>query len=442
MAYETAPKPKRTRKWIVRILLGLVVLALIGGTGFMLMMKIKFADFQPPQSPPGVIVSAAIEKEFVDKIEAIGTAAANQSAMLTATVTETIKTINVNEGEYVEAGTVIVELNNDEERATMNEAEKSFSRYDQLARTKIGSEARRDEERARLEVAKSQFEKRTITAPFNGVLGIRKVSVGDLVTPGTVITTIDEMDPIKLEFSVPEGYLAVLKPGLEINATSEAYPGELFKGVVSAIDSRVNTGTRAIMINARIPNADGRLRPGLLMKVDIVRSSRQALAIPEEAIVSAGEKKTVLVVGEDKKVTEKTITSGNRQAGYIEILSGLNQGEKVIIEGLQKAHDGGEVVIAGEKTIEQTMTDAVEYSNERKREAFPEESAAAPAADPQAAPATAEPSADTPLAPDTAPQTQPETQPAPETEAPAQAPAAENTDAPAAEPTPDVKTTE
>jgi membrane fusion protein (multidrug efflux system) len=452
MAYETAPKPKRARKWIIRILLGLVVLALIGGTGFMLMMKIKFADFQPPQTPPGVIVSAVVEQEFVDKIEAIGTAAANQSAMLTATVTETIKTINVNEGEYVEAGTVIVELNNDEERATMNEAEKSFARYDQLARTKIGSEARRDEERARLEVAKSQFEKRTITAPFNGVLGIRKVSVGDLVAPGTVITTIDEMDPIKLEFSVPEGYLSVLKPGLEINASSEAYPGQLFKGVISAIDSRVNTGTRAIMINARIPNADGRLRPGLLMKVDIVKSSRQALAIPEEAIVSAGEKKTVLVVGEDKKVTEKTITSGNRQAGYVEILSGLNKGEKVIIEGLQKAHDGGEVVVAGEKTIEQSMTDAVEYSNDRKREAFPQESSAAPSLDPQTTPeATApatEPAADTPVTPEAtpeaapiieiAPETTPET-PAPETTVPAtQAPE----QAPASEPTPDTKATE
>ncbi len=422
MAYETAPKPKRARKWIIRILLGLVVLGLIGGTGFMLWMKIKFADFQPPQTAPGVIVSAVVDQEFVDKIEAIGTAAANQSAMLTSTVTETIKTINVNEGEYVEAGTVIVELNSDEEQATFNEAEKSFARYDQLARTKIGSEARRDEERARLDVAKSQLDKRRIVAPFNGVLGIRKVSVGDLVTPGTLITTIDEMDPIKLEFSVPESFLAVLKPGLEINATSEAYPGQIFKGVVSAIDSRVNTGTRAIMINARIPNADGRLRPGLLMKVDIVKSSRTALAIPEEAIISAGEKKTVLVVGEDKKVTEKTVTSGNRQAGYVEILSGLNKGEKVIIEGLQKAHNGGDAEIVGEKTIQQSMTDAVEYSNDRKREAFPDQIEAAPAVEPAAPEAT------------------------PIEQAPAEAPASEAAPESAtestAEPTPDVKPTE
>lgn len=382
MSYEAAPQPNRALKWIKRIALAVVVLALLGGTGFMLMMKIKFADFQPPQTPPGVIVSAVVDQEFVDKIEAIGTAAANQSAMLTATVTETIKTINVNEGEYVEAGTVIVELNSDEEQATLNEAEKSFARYDQLARTKIGSEARRDEERARLDVARSQLEKRRIVAPFSGVLGIRKVSMGDLVTPGTLITTIDEMDPIKLEFSVPEAFLAALKPGLEINATSEAYPGELFKGTVSAIDSRVNTATRAIMINARIPNADGRLRPGLLMKVDIVRSSRTALAIPEEAIVSAGDKKTVLAVGDDKKVTEKTVTTGNRQAGYVEILSGLTKGEKIIIEGLQKAHNGAEVEIVGEKTIAQSISDAIEFSNDRKREAFPEQMDAVPANEP------------------------------------------------------------
>ena len=374
MTYETADfqprKQKPLWKWAKRLAIAVVVLALLGGTGFMLFMKIKFADFQPPMSAPNVVVSPVVEQEFADKIEAIGTAEANQSATLTATVTETIKTINVNEGEAVKAGTVIVELNNDEETATLNEASKSFSRYDQLARSKIGSEARRDEEEARMGVAQAQLDKRRLVAPFDGVLGIRKVSVGDLVSPGTVITTLDDLDPIKLEFSVPESYISILKAGLEIQATTEAYPGEIFKGEIAAIDSRVNAMTRAIMVKAAMPNADSRLRPGLLMKVNVVKSSRQSLAIPEEAVVSSGDKKTVLVVGADNKVTEKTITTGNRQAGYVEVISGLTKGEKVIIEGLQKAQNGGEVKISGEKSIAQTISEAVEYSSERKQEAI------------------------------------------------------------------------
>ena len=349
------PKNRRWLKWTKRIVLALVVLGLIGGTGFVLTMKIKFADFQPPMSAPDVVVAPVALRTFADQIEAIGTAQANQSAMLMPTVTETIKSININEGEFVKAGTVIVELNSNEEQATLNEAVKAFDRYDQLARSRIGSEARRDEEEARMNVAKAQLEKRAVVAPFDGVLGIRKVSVGDMVGPTTMITTIDELDPIKLQFSVPESYLAVLKPGLEIRATTEAYPGEIFTGKVSAIDSRINTTTRAVLINAIVPNADTRLRPGLLMKANIVKSARQSLAIPEQAIVSAGDKKTVLSVGADNKVVEKTVTTGNRQAGYVEVLSGLNAGEKVIIEGLQKAQNGAEVKIVGEKTIDQTI---------------------------------------------------------------------------------------
>lgn len=379
-----APKKKsRLKKWAIRIALAVVVLGLLGGTGFVLFMKIKFADFQPPMSAPGVIVAPVVERNFVDQIEAIGTAQANQSAALMPTVTETVKSINVDEGEFVPAGTVIVELNSDEEQATLTEAAKSFDRYDQLARSKIGSEARRDEEQARMNVAKAQLGKRIIVAPFDGVLGIRKVSVGDMVSPTTMITTIDQLDPIKLQFSVPESYLAVLKPDLEIQATTEAYPGVVFTGRISAVDSRVNANTRAIMVNAMIPNADNRLRPGLLMKSNIVKSSRQSLAIPEEAVVSAGEKKSVLVVGADNKVVDTEITTGNRQAGYVEVLTGLKAGDKVIIEGLQKAQNGAEVKIAGEKGIDQTIKEAVTYSSERKQEGFSEETKeedAAPAA--------------------------------------------------------------
>lgn len=355
-------------------LLILVGLGLLGGTGFMTFIKIKFANFQPPFAAPGVIVTKVEGVSFSDRIEAIGTAEANESAVLTATVTETVKSIVVPEGGLVKAGTVIVELSDDEERATVTEAQKSFDRYQKLASTQIGSVAQKDQEEARMNVAKAQLNKRLIVAPFDGVVGIRQVSVGDLVSPGTVITTIDALDPIKLEFTVPEGFLSVLKLGLAIEARSEAYPGEKFTGVISAVDSRINPETRAIRVNASLPNADARLRPGLLMHVDIVKNTRTSLAVPEEALLSAGEKKTVLVVGADKKAESREVQLGVREMGKVEILSGLKEGESVIVEGTMKAQSGGEVVVVGEKTIEGLKKEALDFSVSRKQEALKETS--------------------------------------------------------------------
>lgn len=351
-------------------LLILLGLGLLGGTAFVTFIKIKFANFHPPFAVPAVVVSKVVKVPFSDRIEAIGTAEANESTILTSTVTETVKSISFPEGGFVKAGTIIVELNNDEERATATEAEKSFDRYQKLASTQIGSVAQKDQEEARMNVAKAQLNKRLIVAPFDGVVGIRQVSTGDLVSPGTVITTIDAIDPIKLEFTVPEAFLSALKEGLSIEAQSEAYPGEVFPGTVSAIDSRVNPSTRAILVHATLPNPQSRLRPGLLMKVDIVKNTRSSLAVPEEALLSAGEKKTVLVIGADKKAQSRDIRLGMREMGQVEVLEGLKEGEMVIVEGTMKAQPGSEVVISGEKTIEKANREALDFSVPRKQNAL------------------------------------------------------------------------
>ncbi len=326
--------------------------------------------YEPSRRPRKRKLAIATERNFEDKLEAIGTAVAIESATITSTVSETVKTINVAEGQFVKAGTVIVELNDAEEAATLAEAQKSFDRYDKLARSKIGSEARKDQERARMDVAKAQVAERRIVAPFDGVLGIRNVSVGDLVTPGTVITTIDALDPIQMSFSVPEEYLSVLKPGLEILATTQAFSGTVFRGQILAIDSRVNMETRAITVKAQIPNPDFTLRPGLLMKTTIVKSSRRGLALPEEAILSSGDQKSVLVVGADNKAQSMIVETGLREAGLVEITKGLQGGEKVIIEGQIRTQPGMDVKIAEEKTIPQTIQDSVEFSVERKQDAL------------------------------------------------------------------------
>lgn len=351
---------------------GIIVLGLLIWTGVTLFMQMKFANFQPPQPPAGVVVSKVANYDFSDKIEALGTAQADESAVLTARVTETVQSINFEEGQQVAAGTVLALLTSDEEQASLEESSKSYDRYSKLAQSKIGSVARRDEEQARMKTAQAQMNDRRIVAPFDGIIGIRKVSVGDLVSPGTVITTIDDIDPIELEFSIPESFLSTVRQGMEIQARTTAYPDETFTGKIIAIDPRVNAMTRAFLIKAQIDNGDHKLRPGLLMGVDIFKSRRTALAIPEEAIISAGDTKSVYVVGEDNKVVKKDITVGERNIGYIEVTGGLSENEKVIVEGQIKTGPGAEVSIVGERTIGQTVGQAVEFAVPRKQEALDE----------------------------------------------------------------------
>ncbi len=365
-----AKEPSKIRKYLVRGFIVLVVLGLLGGTGFVLFMKIKFADFQPPMAPANVVVNKVVSHEFVDSIEAIGTITASESATLTATITESVKSINAEEGQFVAKGTPIVDLNDAEERATLDNASKSYNRYNQLVKDNLASPEKRDQEQASFNVAKAQLDKRKIVAPFDGFLGIRHVNVGDLVQPGTIITTIDAIDPIKLDFTVPEVYLSALKQGMDIEATTAAWPGDVFKGKIYVIDSRLDADSRAIMARATMANPDHKLKPGLLMKVKIIRSVTTSLAVPEEAIQSAGERKSVFVVDKDNKVSEKIIKTAQREPGYVQVTDGLSAGDKVIVEGQMKTGAGATVNVVGEKTIEQMASDEMTYSVPRKQEAM------------------------------------------------------------------------
>ncbi len=370
---NTPPKKSKLRTYILRGFIALFVLALLGGTVFSLVMKIKFADFQPPMSPANVIISPVSAYQFKDTIEAIGTITASESAMITATVTETIKAINAAEGQFVSKGTPIVDLSDDQERATLSRASQSYDRYNKLVRDNLASPEKRDEEQASFKVAKAQMDKRKIVAPFDGFLGIRHVNVGDIVQPGTVITTIDAIDPIKLDFTVPEIYLSSLKQDMEIEATSDAWPEDVFKGTIYVIDSRIDKDSRAMMVRAIMKNPDHKLKPGLLMKVKIIRQVKSSLAIPESAVLSAGERKTVFVVDKDNKVAEKEIKTGQREPGLVEVTEGLAQGDKVIIEGQMKTGAGAPVNVVSEKYLADMLREDAGYAIPRKQDALKKE---------------------------------------------------------------------
>jgi membrane fusion protein (multidrug efflux system) len=313
----------------------------------------------PP--PTQVFVAEARLDQFVDRVEALGTLRANESVSLTVSVTETVTALHFDDGERVAAGQVLAEMTSNEEhaqleeaRATVAEAWRQYQRVKSLAAQGTASKSLLDERhrewetgRARLAAIESRLADRLIRAPFAGVVGLRNVSIGALMEPGDLITTLDDDSVMKLDFAVPSTYLGTLEPGLEIEATTRAYPERTFRGQVKSIDSRVDPATRAIAVRAILPNADGVLKPGMLMQVELFKNPREAVVIPEEALLPRGEQQTVLVVDEAQgnRTEQRELRIGARRAGEVEVLAGLAPGEKVITDGTLKVRPGEPVAI-------------------------------------------------------------------------------------------------
>ncbi|MBL9098373.1 MAG: efflux RND transporter periplasmic adaptor subunit [Alphaproteobacteria bacterium] len=312
--------------------------------------------------PVLVTLTPAETREFVDVIEAVGTAKANESIDITAKSTETVSAVNFTDGQKVAAGDVIVEMTSREQsadliaaRAQLAEAAQGYERTKGLSEKGFASTAQldaatstRDSAAARVRALESRVADRLIRAPFAGVVGLRKVSVGTLVRPGDVITTLDDVTLIKLDFTVPEAFLGALRQGMTVRVTVAAYPRRTFEGKVVGIDTRVDPVSRAVAMRAEIPNGEMLLRPGMLMTVSLLKNQRIVLAVPEQSLVPVENKQYVFVVLADQTAERREVTIGARQPGYVEILSGLKRGEKVVVEGTLRLRPGAEVRVAGE----------------------------------------------------------------------------------------------
>jgi membrane fusion protein, multidrug efflux system len=309
--------------------------------------------------PPAMTVTtaAALSKPWSDSIEALGTAQANESVMVTAKVTETVVRVNFEDGDLVEAGQVLVDLSGraelaglEEAAAAYREADQQYRRQQQLTEQKLVPASQLDTSRATAEAAKARLDAtrarlsdRVITAPFSGVLGFRRVSPGTLVTPGTTIASLDDISVIKLEFSVPESFLAALATGQKIVAQSSAYPDREFTGVLRTIDSRVDPITRSVGMRAEISNPDRALRPGMLLTVRIFQPERQAVVVPEIAIVQIARDAYVFRVKEDSTVERVPVQLGRRRVGEVEVVSGLAAGERIVVDGTGKLRPGAAI---------------------------------------------------------------------------------------------------
>jgi membrane fusion protein (multidrug efflux system) len=303
-----------------------------------------------------VIAAIAKAERLVSQINALGTARANEAVEVTSKVSNTVTAVRFSDGQWVEKGQVLVELDSAQARADLAAAEAASAesasqvkRSRELIHSKVISESQFEQleatmkaNQARVAAARSHVDDTVIRAPFTGRVGLRRVSIGSLVNPGTTITTLDDLSLIKVDFAVPENFLAGLREGLEVKATAAAFPGREFAGTVSGVDSRVDPVTRSVTVRAAVPNPDLALKPGMFLNVTLARDEHQALMVPEAALVPEQSRQFLFVI-ENGRAIRREVRIGGRQPGRVEIVSGLEAGEQVIVEGTQKVREGGEV---------------------------------------------------------------------------------------------------
>lgn len=307
-----------------------------------------------PGGASAVRVATVSREVFVDRVESIGTAGANESVNLTPKISDTISRIAFIEGALVERGEILVELTNASEatrlaeaQSTADEAARQFERLQSLLADNLISGTDLDAARTRSETAQARLEgvavamdNHLIRAPFSGILGFRNVSDGSLVSPSTIITTLDDISIIKLDFTIAEVYLAQLEIGQILSAKSIVYPDEGFEGIVQVIGSRIDPVTRSVQVRAHIENSSGILRPGMLLTVSLPLNESDSMVVEEAALVPSGGRQYAFVVNNEDVVRQVEVLIGRRQPGKVEVLGGLEVGDRVVTEGMASLRPG------------------------------------------------------------------------------------------------------
>jgi membrane fusion protein (multidrug efflux system) len=344
---------------MMRWFLGILVAAGIAAGGY----AWRQMDAQPAAQPAvaatassDVIVNAAHVKigNIRRQIEAVGSLRSDESVIVRPEIAGRISEILFGEGQKVGRGTPLVRLDAaiakaqvEQQNASLALSRVNHERAQDLMRKGAGSQRAFDEalaklraDEASLALAQATLDKATLSAPFDGILGLRKVSVGDYVNPGQDIVNIEHIDTLKVDFRVPETYAAQLKAGQSIRVKLDAVPGPTYEGKVYAIDPAHDPNGRAVILRARIPNTDGSLRSGMFARVIlIIEDLKERLLLTETALVPMGQEHFVFRVVDGKAKLTK-IKIGQRRGGAIEVVEGLAPDAVVITEGALKVRDG------------------------------------------------------------------------------------------------------
>ena len=295
----------------------------------------------PPGGRQVTVESTIVEPSVLrSTVSAVGTVLADASALLRAELPGQIIKLHFDDGQKISEGEslfsidpTVLEAETNEAKANVEQSEAAYERAKELIEDNLISAADFDTARANYNVAvarllssQARLWKTTIRSPFDGYVGLRMINVGDYATTGQELVSVVRLDPLRVEFSVPETLLAQLHPGQNIDVSVGAYPDETFGGVITAIAPQIDVTGHSVAIRAQLPNPDLKLRPGLFAQVSVTLDvSPDALMVPEEAIWPIGQQKTVYVVV-DGKAVQKNVRIGQRQPGTVEILSGLAAG--------------------------------------------------------------------------------------------------------------------
>ena len=317
------------------------------------------AQMSQPFPPPVVAATEVKLENWVPTLRAVGSLVATNGIDVAAEVGGIVKEIVFTSGEQVEAGTILIRLDDTVDRAALDAlradrrlAQIKFNRQKDLLKKKVTSQSDYDASKASFEAASARvaeqeaiIDKKVIRAPFSGLLGIREVDLGQYLEPGTRIVGLEALDPIHVDYTLPERNLHQVAVGQGVEVKLEAVPGEIFRGNVSAIDAGVNQGTRTLRIRATLPNSDQRLRPGMFAEVHTLQAqSQQVLTVPRTAISYNTYGDFVYLITQQEggplMVKRQQVISGESRAGHVAIQQGLQAGDRVVRAGLVKLRDG------------------------------------------------------------------------------------------------------
>ena len=283
---------KRSKKITIGIIIFFLIISIvvIGRYSVGLYFKKKFSK----RPPPGVIVQIVESKNFSQSLESYCTSLSSKTSSFKIKKNELLKPINF--GNKVNKGDILAKLTT-----------------------------------------------KTITAPFSGVIGKRGISGSSLGSENTIILTLDDSRKVLCDLKIPEVYAAVLKKNLKINAKFSAYKNKIYKGKIESVASRVDAQTRSILARAKINNEESEIIPGSLLEIEIFYNEKNALSVPDTSIMYEGSKKFIYKIIENNMIKKTEVETGVRNMGNLEILSGLNEGDKIIAEGLTKVRPGMKV---------------------------------------------------------------------------------------------------
>ena len=309
-----------------------------------------------------VKMTPVILTDFIESVEAVGTASANEQVKITSINSDLVDEVYFSDGEKVKKGELLVTLNNQEEHAKVSElsanlleSQAHLKRLSDLLLSNATSMSLVEQQVAKTKAIEAQLlsaqailNDTSIRAPFAGVLGFREISRGAYIDAGTIITSLDDLSQIKVDFYLPERLFTKINIDQKITAFNTAYDEKAFVGKVIAIDSRIDPKTRSMKVRAIIANPSGKLRPGMLLNISVLLQIEKIFQLPESAIIPIEDKHYVFVVNEEKAL-RKRIEIGRRHPGFVEISSGLIEGELVVVEGALKLRDGTAVTIIDQK---------------------------------------------------------------------------------------------